>query len=220
MLASMCTISWKTTEETAFADSIISSMKRSVQEKKVKSALQDMSDGGLGDTLKQWNDDYFSKVGLFVHLELSESAMKNPNQKSKAFRKPGMFYSKGEERDKKKDERKYVIVVTKLDEDGQPTEAIQELNGSEVTPVEIGSSGDPSMSVSELPGDEGHAAVELPADEGRTPVELPAEDSKVDEKKMETPEIYVEKDSDNTLLLEKLQLENTGVGRPNLPEKD
>ena len=58
-------------------------MNRSIQEKKVKDGLADMSDGGLGDTLNQWNEDYFSKKGLFVHLELSESAMKNANEKSR-----------------------------------------------------------------------------------------------------------------------------------------
>ena len=167
-----------------------------------------MSDGGLGDTLKLWNEEYFNKQGLFVHMELSESAMKNPGQQSKTFRKPAMWYSSREDRSRKEEERKFVIVVTKLDEDGQPTEAIQELEGTDAAPVELAGSGDPSHSVAELPGDE-----------GAVPVELPAEISYGAEKKFEPPTGYIEMDSDNTLLMEKIHLDERAENSPADSEK-
>lgn len=171
-------------------------MKRSLQEQNIKAGLDDMSDGGLGDTLRQWNEDYFSKLGLFVHMELSESAMKNPDQRSKRFRKPGVFYSDKLERARKEEERKFVMVVTKLDEEGQPTEAMAELSGAEAQPVEMSAGQNPSFSVAELPGDEAVEAVELPA------VSTPSA-----EKKIDPPGGYVEMSSDNTMLLEKMHIE-------------
>ena len=184
-------------------------MKRSLQEQNIISGLEDMSDGGLGDTLRLWNEEYFSKQGLFVHLELSESALKNPDGRSKRFRKPASMYSDKNERARKEEERKFVMVVTKLDEEGQPTEAIAELAGAETTPIELSATENPSFSVAELPGDE---SVE--------PVELPAITTPSAEKKFDSPGGYVEMSSDNTFLLEKMHLEEESDYRPAVPEKD
>lgn len=173
-------------------------MNRSMQEKRVKEGLLDPSSDGLGEVLRRWNEDYFKDHGLFVHLELSESALKNPNQKSKAFRKSALLYSNREDRERKRDERKFVIVVTRLNEDGQPMEALERLGMDEKSSgvVEIGSSDEPSASVSELPGD-------LAVD----PVELPSENVLKEKPSAEPPAGYVEMSSDNTLLLEKMHLE-------------
>ena len=186
-------------------------MNRKIQEEKVKKGLEDTTEGGLGETLKQWNDEYFGKLGLFVHIELSESAMKNPEQKSKAFRKPAIMYSNREDRDRKLEERKFVLVVTKLDDEGIPSQAIQELAGEDSGAVEIGSSGDLSSKIAEMPADKGNVYVELPA-------EMPAGvwDK---EKKLDPPEgyvemegsPYVEMDGDNSATLEKLHLEGNLV---------
>ena len=171
-------------------------MNRKIQEEKVRQGLADDAKGGLGDTLKLWNEEYFSQLGLFVHLDLSDSALKNPDQKTSAFRKPTLFYSKREDRERKTDERKFVLVVTRLDEEGYPTEAIHELAGSDGGPVEIGSSGDISSKIAEMPADEGNIYVELPA-------ELPAG---IGEKKLDPPSGYVEMDSDNSYMLDKMHL--------------
>jgi hypothetical protein len=171
-------------------------MNRKIQEEKVRQGLVDDAKGGLGDTLKLWNEEYFSKLGLFVHLDLSDSALKNPEQRSKAFRKPALFYSNREDRERKTDERKFVLVVTKLDEEGNPTEAIHELGGTEGGAVEIGSSGDVSSKIAEMPADEGNVYVELPA-------EVPAS---TEEKKLDPPSGYVEMDGDNSHMLDKMHL--------------
>lgn len=174
----------------------VRSMNRKIQEEKVRQGLADEAKGGLGDTLKEWNEDYFSKLGLFVHLDLSDSALKNPDQKSKAFRKPALFYSNREDRERKTDERKFVLVVTRLDAEGKPSEAIHELGGADGEPLEIGSSGDVSSKIAEMPADEGNVYVELPA-------ELPAS---AGEKKLDPPGGYVEMDGDNSYTLEKMHL--------------
>lgn len=154
-----------------------SSMDRSYQERKVKDGISDMSDGGLGSMLQKWNDEYFAQQGLFVHLELSASAMKNKEQKSTTFRKPSMFYSKGEVRDRKEDERKFVIVVTKLDADGAPTEAMREMELNEERMGDAGIAGAPREAepIAEMPGDthQGFLIPELPGDDGLGMAELP-----------------------------------------------
>ncbi len=125
-----------------------------------------------------------------MHLELSESAAKNAG-KSRFFQKPASLYSSTEDRERKREERKFVIVVTKLDDEGQPTEALHELAG-EHGPVEIGSSGGPTSQAVELPA-EVHRPVELAGDFARVDAKLPAE--------------YIEMDGDNSTLLEKLHIE-------------
>ena len=191
-------------------------MNRSLQEKKVKAGLTDSSVGGLGDLLTQWNDEYFNKQGLFARLELSESAMKNPEMKNKTFRKPASFYSNRDDRENKKEERKFVIVVSKLDEDLQPSGSGRTLAGTDVAPVEIGSSGETS-DVVELPAGEAAMAVELPAE---AVFELPAEMPSSTEKRLEPPRGYVEMDSDNTLLMEKLQLDEEADCSPADSDRD
>lgn len=145
-------------------------MSRQTREKKVKAGLSDMRDGGLGDTLQQWNDSYFGQRGLYVHLELSESAMKKPNQQSKTLQKSALLYSNKEDRDRKRDERKYVIVVTKLDNDGAPSEAMNQL-ATAMDKME-------TYGIAELPAstDVPPTIVEMPTNEHSEPVELPAMD--------------------------------------------
>ena len=185
-------------------------MNRKIQEEKVRKGILDETAGGLGDTLKTWNDDYFSKLGVFVHMELSESAMKNADQKSKSFRKPALMYSDQNDRARKTEERKFVLVVTKLDEEGMPSEALHHLDGKDGEPVEIGSSGDMGPPIAEMPGDEGNVlCAELPA-------EMP---TAANEKKLDPPigyvemegSTYVEMDADNSRMMEKLQLEGNLV---------
>lgn len=183
-------------------------MNRKIQEEKIRNGILDESTG-LGETLKSWNEDYFSKLGVFVHMELSESAMKNPDQKSKAFRRPAVSYNSREDRARKTEERKFVLVVTKLDEEGVPSEALKSLEGKEGAPVEIGSSGEVSSAIAEAPGDEEFAYAELPA-------EMP---TAANEKKLDPPvgyvemegSTYVEMDADNSRMMEKLQLEGNLV---------
>lgn len=205
-------------------------MNRSAQEKKVKAGLEDQSDGALGDTLKQWNEDYFSKRGLFVHLELSESALKYASQSSKMVRKPALFYSDPNERNRKREERKFVIVVTKLDDEGEPTEAVQELAGKENKVAEIGSSGEPNFTIAELPGEDGVVPVELPAEYGAGAaekkleppsgyVEMAGDTFYGGQEKMAPPGGYVEMSSDNTHLLEKMNLGEETDDLPSDPEK-
>ncbi|KAF2717475.1 hypothetical protein K431DRAFT_233082 [Polychaeton citri CBS 116435] len=112
-------------------------MNRTLQEKRVKSAMLDMNDGGLGDTLQRWNDKYFKEKGLFAHLELSEHAMKNPEQKSKTVRMHHSLNISREERKKVKEERKFVIVISKLDDEGVPSEAVHELADDGVQRAEL-----------------------------------------------------------------------------------
>ncbi|WPG98494.1 Hypothetical protein R9X50_00128500 [Acrodontium crateriforme] len=143
-------------------------MSRQTLEKKFKAGLSDMQDGGLGFTLQQWNDGYFGRRGLYVHLELSESAMKSPNQQSKTLQKSALLYSNKEDRDRKREERKYVIVVTKLTYDGMPSDAVQQFP---TTKEKVN-----TRSIAELPGNTeiSPPIVELP---GNEPVELPAMDA-------------------------------------------
>jgi hypothetical protein len=186
-------------------------MKRAAHEKSVREGLEDTSDGSLGDKLRLWNEEYFSKNGLFVHLELSESAMKY-HGREKTFRKPTSFF-KGEERDRKKEERKFVIVVTNLDAAGEPSQAIKEIAAGEGVPVEIGSSEEP-VEVSKLPAEMPPPAVELPAEMPPTAVELPADipsEGSVAEKKFNVslPDGVVEMSSDNSHVLEKMNLKHS-----------
>lgn len=182
-------------------------MNRSAQERKVKEGLTDPSDGGLGDTLRYWNENYFHDRGLFVSLELSESALKNPGQKSKALRKGAFLYSKREDRERKREERKFVIVVTRLDEAGQAVEDLKEDDAAERSPVEIGSSDEPAK------------IAELDADFGLNPVELPSGLSPNRQKDVPAPSGYFELDNDNTLLLERMHLEQ-GTGRSSMESEE
>ncbi|KXT10004.1 hypothetical protein AC579_1238 [Pseudocercospora musae] len=141
------------------------SMGRSLQEKKVKSGLLDTSAGKLGNVLKSWNEQDWKDLGLFMHLELSESAMKRKEQKSRSFRKPSNLYSSREDRERKQEERKFCIVVTRLDEEGLPADAIHDIAESDLA-AEMDSK-EPIYEIPELHGDD-EMPVELPA-------EVPAE---------------------------------------------
>ena len=175
-------------------------LERQLKEQRVKEGLSDTASGSLGDKLNLWNEEYFSKQGLFAHLELSESAMKKEGR-STPWRKPTAFYTNDAERDRKREERKFVIVITKLDGDGQPSEALRELASAD-PPVEIGSSGI-VPTTAELPA-EVVMPVELPAEEV---VELPADTPSM-VKDTNQPHAYVEMDGDNSRLLEKMHFEN------------
>lgn len=191
-------------------------MNRTLQEKKVKAGLADMSAGGLGDTLEQWNDSYFQKRGLFVHLELSQSATKNQEQKSKAFRKQTFMYGK-EDRDRKREERKFILVVTKLDEEGQPSAALQELAAESapgIPDIPEMATEDAKYNIAEMLGDMPTDEKKLPPVPGDEdmPVELPTFDLPYGasigygNEKFGPPVGYAELDSDTTALLEKTNL--------------
>lgn len=184
-------------------------MNRKIQEEKIRKGLVDETPGGLGDLLKTWNEDYFSTLGVFVHMELSESAMKNPDGKSRTFRKPILMFGGSEERARKVEERKFVLVVTKLDDEGLPSQALNDLAGKESAPVEIGSSGSVAPPIAEAPGDTEFAYVELPAE---TPIGVwdKTLDPPVGYVEMEGSG-YVEMDADNSRMMEKMQLEGNLV---------
>lgn len=175
-----------------------------------------MSDGGLGEKLQLWNDEYFRPRGLYVHLELSESAMKHPDQKSTTLRKGVLLYSSRQDRDRKREERKFVIVVTRLDEDGKPREALRELelaeqekeDGSDEELVERSQELDGSGLVEIGSSDVPHSphAAELPGDTVLPPVELAANEPWLIDKAPLPPSDYVEVEGDNTFLLENTHL--------------
>ncbi|KAF2161757.1 hypothetical protein M409DRAFT_27813 [Zasmidium cellare ATCC 36951] len=147
------------------------SMNHSLREKKVKAGLENMSDGGLGDLLKQWNENEFKKLGIFVHLELSASAMKRANHRSPTMGKHPLMYSRREDRQRKTEERKFCLVVSRLDEEGVPVDAmeeiVQEAEEEQASHDKVVEAPNPAENVIyEVP--------ELPGDEGRFPVELPA----------------------------------------------
>lgn len=148
-------------------------MNRHVQEKKIKAGLRDTSDGGLGDTLKQWNENYFAERGLHATLELSHSAMKRPHQSSRIFRKESHWYGK-EDRERKRTERKFQLVITKLDREHQDSDAVHELfGGKDASVVPELASGDAKSDLVEMPGETRRLA-EMPGEDRQVPVELPA----------------------------------------------
>jgi len=209
---------WATATAVAMTGAFVTSvfvgrgMKRRIQEEKVKAGRDDMSDGGLGDILKHWNETYFHDRGLFAHLELSESAMKRPDQKSRLFRKGNHWYS-GEEKQRKRDERKFMIVVTKLDEDGKPAQAVHELFEGEVAAViaELPSEEDAKYNVAELPA-------EMPVKGRSMPIELPGDFplpgavslgyGNSSHASVQSPAGYAELDSDTTELLRNAKLDD------------
>ncbi|KAK5725926.1 hypothetical protein LTR15_004116 [Elasticomyces elasticus] len=182
-------------------------MKRSLQEQSVKASLKDTTTSGLGHTLNHWNETYFQERGLFVYLELSDSAKKKEEGGGSTFRKPTLMYSTREERDRKREDRKYIIVITRLDQDDQPADALGAI--SEM-PAEV------PNGTAELPAaeDAKYHIAELPAGETVMPVEMPAMETYLPSayslgygsEKLEPPVGYAELDSDTTHLLEKTPL--------------
>ncbi|KAK1810687.1 hypothetical protein LTR12_014928 [Friedmanniomyces endolithicus] len=217
---------WAAATATACTGAIITStfvgrnMNRSLQEQKVKAGLTNTSAGGLGDTLQQWNDSYFRERGIHVHLELSDSAKKKEDGRGGGgtFRKPASLYSSREERDKKREDRKFVIVVTKLDHESQSTSALEQI--SEMAAEGPGAMGelpateDAKYNVAELPGDTMIMPVELPAME----YDLPAAYSLgYGSEKLEPPVGFAELESDTTHLLQKIRLADEKEGRKDEP---
>jgi hypothetical protein len=167
-------------------------MNRSIQEKKVETGLVDTSPGSLGGTLEHWNTSYFAPLGLCAHLELSGSAMRKPKQKSSIIRKPSLLYREGEERERKRKDRKFVVVVTELSHTNPSPAEMHELAG-DIYRAEMPVPDDPRYHTAELLGDTTLTPTELPtADDkakkdmadvicgvsevpGDTPVELRAE---------------------------------------------
>jgi len=184
-------------------------MNRSLQEQKVKAGLLNTSAGGLGDTLQQWNDSYFRERGIHVHLELSDSARKKEDGRGGGgtFRKPASLYSSREERDKKREDWKFVIVVTKIEQERQPTGALEQISEMAAEGPgamgELPATGDPKFNVAELPGDTAIMPVELPAMEYYLPG---AYSLGYGSEKLEPPVGFAELDSDTAHLLEKTKL--------------
>jgi hypothetical protein len=184
-------------------------MNQRVQEKRVKAGMADMSDGGLGEALQTWNEGYFRERGLIATLELSHSAMKNPDQQSKLLRKGTHWYGKREDRERKREERKFVIVVTKMEDAAaalassstQELENVQELP-AENAMVELPAPEDAKYNVAEMPSEDVRGRVELPGD-----FAIPGGVSLgFGNEKLAPPIGFAELDSDTTQLLEKSTL--------------
>ncbi|KAK3674764.1 hypothetical protein LTR78_005486 [Recurvomyces mirabilis] len=119
------------------------------------------SAGALGETLEQWNDTYFRQRGLLVHLELSEASVKG-----KSLRKPASLFDSREERDIKREQRKFVIVISKLEGESRPMEGLDEVQemAAEDVVTELPVVDGAKYNIAEMPGDEGMYAVELPVE--------------------------------------------------------
>ncbi|KAF2170351.1 hypothetical protein M409DRAFT_51404 [Zasmidium cellare ATCC 36951] len=162
---------------------------RRLQEKRVKTGLSDASEGALGDVMRNWNDGYFQERGLVARLELSEEAMRSPDQQSSLISGEAHWHLKKEDRDRHRQERKFVLVVSKLGETlPQEPGVVHELP-VETTPSELADVKDAKYHMAEAPGD-------LPT----TPAELPG-----DGKRAEVPgwDQYAELEANNEDLLKK-----------------
>jgi len=87
--------------------------------------------------------------------------MRKPKQKSSIIRKPSLLYNSREERDRKREDRKFVIVVTGLDNLSPSTAEVQELP-VESDRAELPVPEDPRGYKAELPGDSGLKPAQLP----------------------------------------------------------
>lgn len=85
--------------------------------------------------------------------------MRKPKQKSKIMRRPSLTYSSREERDRKNEDRKFVIVVELIDTD--TSTEVHELVGDSIR-AEMPVPGDPRGFTSELPADTRLRPLELP----------------------------------------------------------
>jgi hypothetical protein len=136
----------------------------------VSTGLADTSEGSLGGVLQRWNQSYFAPLGLCASLELSDSALRQPRQKSKIIRRPSLTYNSREERERKNEDRKFVIVVAELIDNDTPT-GLHELMG-ELDRVEMPVPGDPRGYTTELPGDTRLHSLELPNNEDKAKEDL------------------------------------------------
>jgi hypothetical protein len=145
-------------------------MNRSIQEKKVSTGLAATSEGSLGGVLQQWNQSYFAPLGLCARLELSDSTLRKPRQKSTIMRRPSLTYNSREERERKNEDRKFVIVVAELVSNDTPV-GLHELM-SEPDRTELPVPGDPRRYTTELPGDTRLHPLELPSNEDKAKEDL------------------------------------------------
>jgi hypothetical protein len=136
----------------------------------VSTGLADKSEGSLGGVLQQWNQSYFAPLGLCARLELSDSTLRKPRQKSTIMRRPSLTYNSREERERKNEDRKFVIVVAELVHNDTPVE-LHELMG-ELYRAELPVPGDPRGYTSELPGDTKLHPLELPDNEDKAKEDL------------------------------------------------
>lgn len=147
--------------------------KRSIVEKKIQQGLKSGSEGGLGETLAQWNDTCFRERGLLATLQMSEAAQKRAECRGPkiSFRSQAMLSSTKEEREARKEEQKYIIVISKLDDIVKRLEAMAALQDN---CYEL--SLDRTDALPELPArqDPIMKRAEMPTDDASTPVELPA----------------------------------------------
>lgn len=130
-----------------------------------------MSDGSLGDVLHRWNSSYFSSLGLNARLELSDSVMRRPDHKSRIVRKPSVLYRSQEKRDRKREDRKFVMVVSKIESVSSPGVELHEVE-SEHGAVELPTSREPGTFETELPGDEKQSLSELATAEDKAKEDL------------------------------------------------
>lgn len=144
---------------------------RRLQEKTVKTVLDDASTGALGDIMQTWNEGYFQDRGLAVNLELSEEAMRSSDQRSSLVSGEAHWHLKKEDRDRHRQERKFVIVVTRLGEKPQQEPgAVHELPVIN-DPLELANVKDTKYHTAEAPGEIPQERAELPEDTRRA--ELP-----------------------------------------------
>ncbi|KAF7187600.1 hypothetical protein HII31_10939 [Pseudocercospora fuligena] len=158
---------------------------RRYQEDKIKAGLAEESESSLGELLRQWNERYFAERGLLARLELSESALKSPNQQSKLFQREAHWYGNKEDRERKREERKFAIVITQLytpDELGHSMHELDASSSIQEAPdsadarfhcveaptankdlPELPSGADWEKDVSELPDRKVHLLAELPS---------------------------------------------------------
>jgi hypothetical protein len=113
----------------------------------------------LGDVLQQWNELYFAPLGLCTRLELSDSALRQPKQKSRIIRRPSLTYISKEERERKEGDRKFVIIVAELVNNDIPTEVHELMGEPDRAKMPRGCTSE--FGITELPT---HVPIELPAE--------------------------------------------------------
>lgn len=91
--------------------------------------------------------------------------MRKDKQQSSMFRRPSLTYKNREERERRNEDRKYVIVVTEIVDNSRSTEA-HELVGDSIR-AELPVLEETPVLASELPGNTKLSAVELPTIEAR-----------------------------------------------------
>lgn len=146
-------------------------MNRRSQERKVSTGIDDTSQGSLGDVLHRWNASYFSSLGLHAQLELSDSVMRRPEHKSRIIRKPSLLYRGREQRDWKREDRKFVMVISRTDCEASPAGKLLEV-GSESGKVELPTPREPRAFEVELPGEGGRSLAELETPEDKAKEDL------------------------------------------------